>query len=61
MFDWQRAKVKVQYQCPFCGLDNQTGDHGQEMPRPDGSVNIVCTVVMEKLSPAVVYHMKESS
>lgn len=52
MFDWQRAKVKVQHQCPFCGLDNREGSHGQEIPRKDGGVNMVCTVVMEVRHPA---------
>lgn len=59
MFDWHKAKPHIKYQCPWCGLDNRQGRHGDQIDRKDGGVNIVCTVVMEVWHPAKVAHIRE--
>lgn len=61
MFDWHKANPKVQYLCPWCGLDNREGHHGQELPRTDGGVNVVCTVVMHVHYPAKSWRITDGT
>lgn len=54
MFDWHKANPKIQYQCPWCGLDRRQGVHAIEEDRPDGGVNILYKVVMDTHHPAKI-------
>lgn len=52
-----KASVKVQHQCYWCGHDSREGTHGVQVDRPDGGVNINCTVTMMVQHPAKVWRI----
>lgn len=53
-----KASVKVQHQCYWCGFDNREGTHGVQVDRPDGGLDIKCTMTMHTVYPAKMWRLE---
>lgn len=50
--------IKVQHQCPWCGYDLRSGEHGTQEDAKDGGVNVFCKVKVHVHHPARVFRIE---